>query len=578
MKKWKQVASVMAAFMATSFVAACAPTDTPKQQATAYLTSAVEQLETVKSLKADVSLSFNEVEKFYAADGETFDEALTETSVADIQMNFVLSEDGEGFAVKGEMELTDEDSTDYNKIVLKNDWLYQHNYTIEEGMTDLEKEEAKQAKWEEQYLGLPSENEVEFAVPEALIEAVLGTKEIQDLKQNTVQKMVEAVATKIENNEIEDGKMIWSKDLAPTVNSVFEFIDGIDETTDTLGGVINEVLATIDAELTVEAIFDEVVRVSKLTLTEAAAELDAWLTEEYETTLQGIFDTVVNSELAGVFFTDVFAMDETTVAEIKAFKIADLLAENGSATVDEIVAMVYAQLTGAQQPELPEGVGFVETMLTDVEGMLGATFAEMEIPLPDFSGVTMKDLTVKGGLLVDTEALKFKGATGGLNVAIENKNEESVSTVTIALDVTVSEISSGTVAISAPAREDIAPVLMVNSAWFKAGSEKLYISYSSAYGAEGELWFYTEDEVPLVRLDFDTAEGEIAEGYNQPFEVVLTGHSIIDSDLTDAQIAAVGAYVAQDATYAVTVQMDGTFTTTIKSLDEIVAWYEAQAE
>lgn len=48
--------------------------------------------------------------------------------------------------------------------------------------------------------------------------------------------------------------------------------------------------------------------------------------------------------------------------------------------------------------------------------------------------------------------------------------------------------------------------------------------------------------------------------------------------MTDVQIAAVSAYVAQDATYMVTVQMDGTFTTTIKSLDEIVAWYEAQAE
>lgn len=514
MKMWKKtMAMLMCATMAVGSFAACnkdgdsssndstptppaPPAPTAEELATAaaeaYVNGAIDTLKNAKSFKVVINVNNKDVTDYFGEDGETVDPELQETDEGSSTVEIILSQDGDGVAIHtteievdtynyddeetgAEIEVT---NTNVNETIMKGGVEYSRYYYYDDSMTADEIAAAKAEKWNkytEAEEGAEGEMAVTSIISEELIQKLLDTKEVEDAYNMLIDALTGELKTKILSETVADGNFVWEYDFADEVNAILAYIEGIDETKDTLGKVVNEVLAEVAPGLTAEALIGQLKAYSKMTVADALKNIDTMLAE-YETSLQGIKDAIFNSEIMGVLLTDegilaATGLDAATIQSIKDWKFASLQEagnEVGSAIVGELINGLLLQQGIVEAPEEgEEPIDYVAQFLAEAEANLAMTFEELGMEMPDMAGNLAKKLEGTYGVSFDTTSKALKTINFSFYAELvsyeEDYNEATDEydlvvgyyTQIIDMDITVSEISASTVTINAPAEADI---------------------------------------------------------------------------------------------------------------------------
>lgn len=511
MKMWKKtMAMLMCATMAVGSFAACnkdnddsstnnppaPPAPTAEELATAaseaYVNGAIDTLKNAKSFKVVINVNNKDVTDYFGEDGKTVDPELQESDEGSTTVEIILSQDGDGVAIQTksidvgtygyydeetekEVEVTE---TEVSESIMKGGVEYSRYYCYDDSMTADEIAAAKAEKWDKYTEEDADAEESTSVISEELIQKLLDTKEVEDAYNMLIDALKGELKTKILSETVADGNFVWEYDFADEVNAVIAYIEAIDETKDTLGGVINDVLAEVAPGLTAEALIGQLKAYSKMTVADALKNIDTMLAQ-YETSLQGIKDAIFNSEIMGVLLADegiltATGLDAATIQSIKDWKFASLQEEGneiGGAIVGDLINGLLLQQGIVEPPaEGEDPVDYVAQYLAMAEASLAMTFEELDITLPDMAGNVAKKLEGTYGVSFDTTSSALKTINFSFDAELvsyeKDYNEETDEydvvigyyTEIIDLDITVSEISASTVTVNAPAAEDIADV------------------------------------------------------------------------------------------------------------------------
>ena len=335
-----------------------------------------------------------------------------------------------------------------------------------------------------------------------ILEKLAGANVLPEEKQDEMLIALGAEIATVFN--IKDNKGSVSIDAKPTVDNLFAYIEKLDVEKDTVSKVADDALALISADLTSAALVNELERISGLTVNEAMAELDAWLTKEHGTTIQGIYDSLVsNPEVIAVIEQAIAASEgvdptdpeireemDAIIAEIKAMKIADIIAENevGDVPLYDIIApAVVSAMSDGESTEYPtkdELFGMVREIL----GMTLAQFEENVVGDPIFasikeitSGITVNKLNARVDLNF-TGVLTLASVDGALNVDIENRTPSAVDgkenyvRIAVAATLKISEISTSAQEIALPEDKEVANEALIEN-YFYADEGMIETSY-----------------------------------------------------------------------------------------------------
>ena len=201
---------------------------------------------------------------------------------------------------------------------------------------------------------------------------------------------------------IKDNAGSLTIDAKPHVDSLIAYVAALNMQEDTVRKVVDDALKLASPELTAAALLTELDRIAALTVNEALVELDAWLTTNYNTTVQDIYDSLVNDPQVMAFVEQILIENgeidvtdpeqkaelDAFIANIKALKIADLIANQGIGEVplyDIIASIASSEESSDGEPTYVTR----EVFFARINSFLNMTLAEFEEELntPIFSTV-----------------------------------------------------------------------------------------------------------------------------------------------------------------------------------------------
>lgn len=295
------------------------------------LANAIEaQLKAASSLKVDFDFSLLANEESWSYEFGKGDVLYENYVEGNAHASIVVSKTEDSFNAKVDVtyESRDDASAEFEKA---------ENYTIlyvVDGKAYIYNEELDAYLYEDimqsSSLDMDGVNEI-ITTLQALLDGVKGPSEdeIAALKKEIGDFFVEFL-------NIKSGKGGLSVDLKPEIDKVLGYITAPGFASKTVEEVLNDVLATVNEDLTVDAILTETKTLLLLTVNEALAELDAYLTKNYETTLQGIYDSIVTDESFVTILNNYAKLEGATedefnevLTQIQAVKIADLIKDAG---------------------------------------------------------------------------------------------------------------------------------------------------------------------------------------------------------------------------------------------------------
>ena len=482
MKTWKKVASMLMAATMVGSIAACDggnddPPEEPltnTQLATNYADTLNKTLEETKSLKITASVDVTATERYFGADGETFDETMTTVEKMAGDFELVLSQDAEGtYSVQMKAEMLQGEGEEQQTMVFEAIVVGQYAYTRDYIAT----ENATTELWEKADMGVSLNIETlasqMLGMPWADIEYLFNANEFVQMQTSVNQALVSNLYAMLEAGQITNGAVNATLDITDDVEGWVEYINGIDETTKTVGAFIDETAAKLGMPISYATIVDEIARSGAKTVADMIDILDAFAEEQLGMTLQQLKDTLVNSDFAAKLM-EKMQVPADEIAASKELKIADLKTQEFATMT---VQQLFDSFMASQQPETttteegdevqPESAwtSFVATL----DAMKTAKMADMGIMLPELPIDSVEEIAFTGGLQFNDKgtaltAFNF-GAGINLNIAIsesvENAGESvivqtGVGNADIDFTLTVAEFSTTTVVITPPAADQIA--------------------------------------------------------------------------------------------------------------------------
>lgn len=492
MKIWKKTACLaLCTVMSMSVFAGCdedngnsetARREKAQASAKKYVDTVSDTLETVKSFSVSGKVTLNVKDEYFAEGTTTVDPELTEEQKTFFYLDVTVTQDGENNVAMSMTAKSEQIEIEFGEteivyqavmeMIVKDGYGYGREYYVSSDMTDAEKEEAK-GLWQKEEITMPEEMP---PVDEAFLNSLLGAKEIKEFSAQLLGGAQDIIAEKFFNDEVAGGKVSFTKNFAGDVNETLAFIESIDESKDTLGTVINRVLAKIDPSITVESIIATAKEYKDKTVALALTEIDAELAKK-DTSLQAVYDEIVNSEVLNLILTEA-GMPAEYFAQMKALKIDSVKAAYATLTLGELINMLVETANGAEGGDAVETTtteeetvptDYAGEAITTVETMLGSTLEQLEIEMPDCSAVYMNDLSIDTGLQLNAagDGLETLYLSVDLDVRagyyFGNYDENDVYTEVLAgyqysvlsADLTISSFSESTVTINAPADDQI---------------------------------------------------------------------------------------------------------------------------
>lgn len=510
MKFWKKTACLaLCATMSFGVFAACGETgdnsgnnngnggdseQVRREQARAaaktYVDTVSDTLESAKSFKVSGTVVVNVKNETFGEDGKTVDSALTEKNAITLYLDVALTQDGEDDVAmemtakseQVEIEVGETEIT-YQKVIevkVKDGFAYGREYMTSSDMTELELEAAK-GKWDKEEITMPEEMP---PIDAAFVNQLLNAKELKEFGAQILGGAQEIIAEKFFNGEVANGKVAWSNNFAADINAVITYLESLDESKNTLGDIVDHVLAEIDEGLTVKGILDTVKAYKDKTVAEAFTEIDAELAKK-NTSLQGIYDAIVNAEVVGIILAHpAIGMPAENLAQMKAFKLDAIKTEYGTMKLGDVFNMIVEMVNGAggENSVAPVSEGADDSLTGDtapvdsfaeiiamVEGTLGMTLQQLEIELPDCSAFKMNDLSVDTGLKLNAAGDGLEDLYLSLDVGVQHGTYKVDDTKTdevarvlvgyqyieVSADLKISSFSTSTVTINAPAENEI---------------------------------------------------------------------------------------------------------------------------
>ena len=481
MKSWKKVASMLlAATMLTPF-AACGgggddsstPETLTNAQIAANYVDALEKAMEAKSVKLTGELSLTATEYYYTAGTTTVDPSKTYVDQKQsIAFEMVISEDAEGYALKMKANMSETDvvgtQSMTGEMIIKGQYMYNRNYVGD----------ATGVLWNKQDLGMPLDVETivatQFGVDWATVEEMLGVKEITDATNAAKEALVNGFYTQLEAGAIKDNQVSVEINLASFVNGWIEYLNAVDESTMKFGAFVDATAAKAGIPFTYATFVDNLAAFSEKTVAEAIGILDDTLEEGYDMTLQEAKDALLATEIADMLFAQ---MDAETVAQIKAMTIEQIKEQFADVTVHQMMNQIIASSQAESAPEGGDAVAqtgdtqadpWAETLQMLV-AMKDVTLADMEISIPAIPA-SANDLTLKGAIAFNNDGTAVTGMSFGADVAIKvefneetgangTQNQPGYGIAEITASFAMSEFSASTVAVQAPAANEIAPDL-----------------------------------------------------------------------------------------------------------------------
>lgn len=484
MKIWKKLACLaLCTTMSLSAFAACGESGGGKEteaqrrenaQASAkkYVQTVSDTLENAKSFNVSGKMEVQAKEEMFVEGTTTVDPTQTDEERMFFYLDVTLTQDGENnvalqMTAKSEEVEIEAGSVEYSyqmvmEAIVKDGYSYTRDYIISSDMTAAEKEEAK-GLWYKEEITLPEEVS---SIDAELFNSLLGAKEVKEFAAQIFGDAQEIIAEKFFNGEVAGGEVSWKQNFAPDFNEVVAFIESIDESKDTLGGVINKVLAEITDNVTVEGILTKVKESKTMTVAEAMTAIDVELAKQ-GTSLQGVYDAIVNSEVVNLILTEAGATAEDLTA-IKAFMIEDVKTQYGAMTLGEVFNMLVTMMNG--ESEVVEPVDYFDEVVGMAEAALAATLEDLGIELPAFEGVQFNDMTIDTGLKLNAAgdhleklylSLDLDVRAGVTSYDYDAATGKDVIVLVgyqylvLNADLEISQFSSSTVVINAPAADQI---------------------------------------------------------------------------------------------------------------------------
>ncbi len=457
MKLWqKTAATVLALSMSFSFVA-CGGTDSTGNQsgtsggangsytAEQYVDAAITQLEkantvtfTITATNVQSAPETDETEAFY------YENKSVET--------ITLAKTTDGLDIKLEAEssyresATAEFTVEYEETVYVLDD-YAYYFDGEEWYKD------ESVFWEE--LGLESAPDLDEAI---------GTISESYVELKTVlQELLSQKPT------LENGKLGGSVDFKDQANAVYDFIDGIDPMTDTIEGLVNEILVKVNPALTVEGVLNAVVAYSEYTVEQVYAAINALLLSEYQTNLQAIKDELFANQEFVALLTET-GMPAEMLQSVKEMKLDDLVTEYKDLTLNQIFEMLVAgeqsspdaeggaavmNATEGEEDETTETPTFTEQFIAMIKGYIQAPlktlfssdeeYESFAMTLSMMQGIEVKNLTM-------AYELDFGSSTNVQSASFDYTYEYETASVTIltSTSFTLNSISETVTTIALP--------------------------------------------------------------------------------------------------------------------------------
>ena len=320
------------------------------------------------------------------------------------------------------------------------------------------------------YIKSPVDDSVNTEEIEAMLQDVLEKINLTENDKNVIFKSLGDLAISAFN--IKENKGSISIDVKPIIDSVSEYVNGIDTSTKTIKDILNDILAlTGDDSVNTDLILNGLERIAGLTVNEAIAEIDAGLTASSGTTLQGLYDSIVNnpefvSALKETLKSDLSTAEiDAMIARMQSAKIADIITQYGIGDVT-----VYDLITSLIPTDEDVNIPTADVFFESFRLTLAMTLDEFEEAsgLSVFSTLKQIIAELKVNELNAALDLNFKGIfniekiEGTFNFDVEAKlPSEYVTTETDAFDydITISfklyDISKETVTITVPTDKEI---------------------------------------------------------------------------------------------------------------------------
>ncbi len=350
------------------------------------------------------------------------------------------------------------------------------------------------------YVKVPLENDESVDGAKAnlatmLTELLAQCTELLDGIEMTAEQYAEIGEALVELLNVTGNKGSVKLDIKSYYDRFKNYVLTLDHDTKTLRAVLNDALALIDEDLTADKLIAKIQEYGSLTVAEAMDKIDAWLTKEYNTNLQKIYDeALANAKVKEMLKTILPVLQpgdwdfEEEYAKLVAFRLTELKESAfGSATLYEVVVelvSVFAPKADTAPMPAPEGgepvpytdedpdemtLPTLEELIAEVNTMLDMTLTDLadeyETAADILEFVAMcenfalnecylsADVSFKGVFMLDTLTLKavLDATHTGQQVAAEGGAVSTViSSYKLSATLTLSEISTSTVTITAP--------------------------------------------------------------------------------------------------------------------------------
>ena len=137
----------------------------------------------------------------------------------------------------------------------------------------------------------------------------------------------------------EDGSFGAKLDAKVVIDEVIEFITSI-KAEDTIGSVVNKILAIADPEMTIEAILDGVGTYGAITVGEIYTAVNDALVTETGMGINAIKNAILAEDAIVAILVDSGMVDAETLAGVKEADLDVMVKEYAAMTIDDVVYMI----------------------------------------------------------------------------------------------------------------------------------------------------------------------------------------------------------------------------------------------
>lgn len=475
----------------------------------------------------------------------------------------ILTEDEKGFALICTVIENSYGMVFQTDYILKNGILYERGeYEVfENEVTELPKWHILQNSTDD--------SSVDSSALSTILETAYKDLGLNAYKDEITSKLTDLIKTQLDENKIVNGSWEWKQNYAAKLNLFLAFADNINEETETLRSFLNRVLGITSSKYTVDDILNGLADISKLTVNDIIKKADDYLVAE-NTSLQAEWNAFVSSETFAAIEKAINSPEITDT--LKNLTIADIKAQYGELTVDELLQMAFNSLIPSE-PDYDDDlndaefydaddsgeINFTESLIAYANTMLDFTLSELEFNVSDFVYAALSD-----NLIEIAEGDEFSEASINAKLTL-NKETNTLTdakfTATAKVNdrklthsITVSDISSQTVTVSAPQKDDI-------FAGVYGDMDETTESYDISISATeyyGNLWisYFDEDDGYSYALYIYT---EQAIYYGSSFEATIWASCISDDTGLQAEIDKFNEEQGE-ATVTVTLYSDFSFT------------------